>query len=293
MEAAPRLFDRSLLPARLRRADAESGYVLDRAAEDLADRLAVTLRPFPTILDLGTPTAAFAETLRRARPGSAVIRAARGLGKLDAAADADLPPFAEEAFDLVVSGLAWQTVNDLPGTLAQVRRLLRPDGLLLACLVGGRTLTELRQVLTEAEAELTGGVSPRVHPFADVRDMGGLLQRAGLALPVADLDSITVRYPDMFALMADLRAMGAANTLAARLRRPTRRAVFLRAAELYAARFADADGRIRATFETIWISGWAPHGSQQKPLRPGSARARLADALGVAEHAAGGRTGQA
>jgi hypothetical protein len=185
--------------------------------------------------------------------------------------------------DLIVSGLALQHANDLPGALIQIRRALAADGLFLGCLLGGTTLTELRQALTEAESEVTGGVSPRVFPFADVRDMGGLLQRAGFAVPVADSETVTVRYPDMFGLMADLRAMGGTNVLLARSRRFTPRAVFLRAAEIYRQRFADPDGKLRATFEMIWLSGWAPHESQQKPLKPGSAQARLADALGVVE----------
>jgi hypothetical protein len=171
--------------------------------------------------------------------------------------------------------------------LVQIARALKPDGLFIGCLVGGATLTELRQCLTAAESELTGGVSPRVFPFADVRDMGGLLQRAGLALPVADNEVLTVRYPDMFALMADVRAMGGTNVMHARLKRFTTRGVMLKAAEMYAQRFADADGRIRATFELIWVSGWAPHESQQKPLKPGSAKQRLAHALQVPEQPAG------
>jgi hypothetical protein len=174
-------------------------------------------------------------------------------------------------------------VNDLPGALVQIRRCLRPDGLFIGALIGGGSLVELREVLGEAETEVTGGTSPHVAPFADVRDMGGLLQRARFGLPVADSEPLTVRYADLFALMADLRAMGATNTLAERIRRPTRRKIFLRAAELYAERYSDPDGRIRATFEMIFLSGWAPHGSQQKPLRPGSARMRLADALHTKE----------
>jgi hypothetical protein len=160
---------------------------------------------------------------------------------------------------------------------------LAPDGLFLACLPGGRTLEELRFALMQAEDEVTGGASPRVAPFADLRDFGALLQRAGFALPVADVDLVTIRYPHMFRLMADLRAMGATNALVHRMRKPTRRAVFLRAAEIYAERFADADGRVRATFELVWLSGWAPHESQQKPLKPGSAKMRLADALKTSE----------
>jgi hypothetical protein len=187
--------------------------------------------------------------------------------------------------------LALQFVNDLPGTLAQVRRALRPDGLFLAALVGGDTLTELRQAFALAEAEATGGASPHVAPFADVRSLGMLLQRAGFALPVTDLDRITVRYDTPFGLMTDIRRMGAGNVLCERARQPLRRAVLLRMAEIYAQRFADADGRIRATFDVVWLSGWAPHASQQRPLRPGSAAARLADALGASEMSAGEKAG--
>jgi SAM-dependent methyltransferase len=189
-------------------------------------------------------------------------------------------PLAPECFDLAVSALCLQNLNDLPGALVQLRRVLQPDGLFLGCLLGGQSLHELRTALAVAETEIYGGISPRVAPFADVRDMGGLLQRAGFALPVADSEPLTVRYADMFRLMADLRVMGAANALAARLRKPSTRGLFLRAANIYAERFADADGRVRATFEMIFVSGWAPHESQQKPLPPGSAKMRLADALG-------------
>jgi len=188
-------------------------------------------------------------------------------------------PFAPESLDLVVSALAFQFVNDLPGVLAQIRRSLRPDGLLLAAMIGGDTLTELRQAFAAAESELESGVSPRVAPFADLRDLGALLQRAGLALPVTDVDRIVVRYDSAFALMADLRRMGATNVLIERRRTPTRRTTMLRMAQIYAERFADADGRIRATFDVIWLSAWAPHESQQKPLRPGSAKASLAEAV--------------
>ena len=193
--------------------------------------------------------------------------------------DEEALPFAEARFDLAVSALSLQTVNDLPGALIQIRRILKPDGLFLGCLLGGASLRELRSALAVAESELYGGISPRVAPFADVREMGGLLQRAGLALPVADSEPLTVRYRDMFALMADLRAMGATNALVARLRKPSSRKLFLRAAEIYAERFSDPDGRVRATFELVFVSGWAPHESQQKPLRPGSAKVRLEDAL--------------
>ena len=169
--------------------------------------------------------------------------------------------------------------NDLPGVLAQIRRALKPDGLLLAAMLGGDTLTELRQSFAAAEAELEGGVSPRVAPFADLRDVGALLQRAGFALPVTDVDRIIVRYDNAFALMHDLRRMGATNILVERRRTPTRRATMMRMAEIYRERFSDSDGRIRATFDVIWLSGWAPHESQQQPLKPGSAKASLADAV--------------
>jgi SAM-dependent methyltransferase len=202
---------------------------------------------------------------------------------LSMVADEEALPFAGNSFDLIVSALSLQWANDLPGALVQIRRALKPDGLFLAALVGGQSLAELRTALTSAEAELTGGASPRVAPFADVRDLGRLLQRAGFALPVTDVEPITVRYASMFALMQDLRAMGATNALSERSRVPLRRAVVLRAAEIYAERFADPDGRVRATFDIVWLSGWAPHESQQKPLAPGSARMRLADALNATE----------
>ena len=186
---------------------------------------------------------------------------------------------SRQSLDLAVSALAFQFVNDLPGVLAQIRRALRPDGLLLAAMIGGDTLTELRQSFAAAEAECEGGVSPRVAPFADLRDVGALLQRAGLALPVTDVDRVVVRYDSAFSLMADLRRMGATNILIERRRTPTRRATMLRMAQIYGERFADADGRIRATFDVIWLSGWAPHESQQKPLQPGSAKASLEAAV--------------
>ena len=180
---------------------------------------------------------------------------------------------------MIVSGLALQWVNDLPGVFAQIRRCLAPDGLFLACLVGGASLAELRGALAQAEDELLGGASPRVSPFVDVRDLGGLLQRAGFALPVTDADAFTLRYDSMFALCDELRAMGAANALTARSRKPLGRQVFFRAAQIYAEKFSDPDGRVRASFEIVWLSGWAPHESQQKPAKPGSATMRLADAL--------------
>jgi SAM-dependent methyltransferase len=206
-----------------------------------------------------------------------------GHGTLAVAADEEALPFRDASLDLVVSVLALHFVNDLPGTLVQIRRALKPDGLLLAALAGGDTLNELRHAFAAAEAELEGGASPRVVPFADVRELGGLLQRAGFALPVTDVDRITVRYASPIALLHDLRGMGATNPLIERSRRPLRRATLKRMIDIYVERFADGDGRIRATFEIVWLTGWAPDASQQKPLAPGSARQRLADALGTEE----------
>ena len=270
---APTLFDRALLAARQRRAQrlGPATFLLDRAAEDLEERLHAVLRNFSDVADLWTP----GESLRD--PFRDRFKAVTHIGLDDAGAEK--LPLQPESLDLVVSLLALQFANDLPGVLAQLRRALRPDGLLLAAMIGGDTLTELRQCFAAAEAELEGGVSPRVAPFADLRDVGSLLQRAGFALPVTDVDRVVVRYDSAFALMADLRKMGAGNILVERRRAPTRRATLLRMAEIYGERFADPDGRIRATFDVIWLSGWAPHASQQQPLKPGSAKASLAEAV--------------
>jgi SAM-dependent methyltransferase len=270
---APKLFDRALLLSRQRRARRlePATFLLDRVAEDAAERLNAVLREFKTAADIGTE----GEQLRNALAG-----------RVDQIPRITLPEpeseplaLAPESLDLVVSGLALQFVNDLPSVLAQVRRALKPDGLLLAAMIGGDTLTELRQSFAAAEAECEGGVSPRVAPFADLREIGALLQRVGFALPVTDVDRVVVRYDSAFALMADLRSMGATNILVERRRTPTRRATMLRMAQIYGERFADPDGRIRATFDVIWLSGWAPHESQQKPLKPGSAKASLAEAV--------------
>jgi SAM-dependent methyltransferase len=270
---APVLFDRALLRARQSRAlrAGPATFLLDRATEDMVDRLHAVLREFKNAADVGTPSDLVRNVLHE---------------RIDQLARIELPdleseplPLVAESLDLVVSALAFQFVNDLPGVLAQIRRALKPDGLLLAAMIGGETLTELRQSFAAAEAECEGGVSPRVAPFADLRDVGALLQRAGFALPVTDVDRVVVRYTDAFALMADLRRMGATNILRERRRTPTRRATMLRMAQIYGERFADPDGRIRATFDVIWLSGWAPHESQQQPLRPGSAKASLAEAV--------------
>lgn len=274
----PKIFDRALLRRRLRRAASKGApdFLAARAADDLLDRLLTVKREFPRTLDLGSPSPHFSQAVvasGRTRP----LRASAHGG--DAVVDEEIPPFAPGSFDLIVSGMALQWANDLPGALAQARRMLAPDGLFLACLAGGASLVELRAALTQAEGEITGGASPRVSPFVDVRDMGALLQRAGFALPVADVDSFTLRYDSMFALMDDLRAMGAANILVKRARKPLRRDVVARAAQIYAERFSDADERVRATFEIVWASGWSPHESQQKPAKRGSATMSLEDAM--------------
>ena len=236
-------------------------------------------RSFSRIADVGTPTASLAAALRRLYPAAAQVRVAPHREPGAALGDVEHLPLAANSCDLVTSALSLQAANDLPGALIQIRRVLKPDGLFLASLAGGRTLHELRAVLTEAESLVTGGASPRIYPFADVRDMGALLQRAGFALPVADSQQITVRYANMFALIADLRAMGATNALIARSRLPARRTLFVEAQRLYAERFGDADGRLRATFEIVSVSGWAPHESQQQPARRGSGTVSLAEAL--------------
>jgi SAM-dependent methyltransferase len=268
--AAPLLFDRALLLRRQQRAEKLDAvtFLFDRVAEDMEERLRAVLRKFPDVADIWTP----GELLRSDR-----FKAVKHIS-LDQSGNETLP-FQPDSLDLVVSALAFQFVNDLPGVLAQIRRALKPDGLLLAAMIGGDTLTELRQSFAAAEAECEGGVSPRVVPFADLRDIGALLQRAGFALPVTDVDRVVVRYDSAFALMADLRRMGATNVLVERSRKPTRRATLLRMAQIYGERFADPDGRIRATFDVIWLSGWAPHQSQQQPLQPGSAKASLAEAV--------------
>lgn len=297
--SSPAIFDRPLLRRRRERAAAlgPSAFLLDRVAEDLADRLAAVLRRFDLALDLGTPGHAAREALARVGSVATIIGAgaplpAKHTAEARVIADEEALPFADASLDLVVSALSLQFVNDLPGALVQVRRALKPDGLFVGALCGGDTLTELRQAFAAAESDIESGISPRVAPFADLRDLGALLQRAGFALPVTDTDRVIVRYDSAFALMHDLRCMGATNALLARRRTPLRRATLLRMAEIYGERFADADGRIRATFDIVWLSGWAPHPSQQKPLRPGSARTRLADALGTREISAGEKTGR-
>jgi SAM-dependent methyltransferase len=270
--AAPILFDRTLLKQRQERARnlGPVTFLLDRVAEDFGDRLQAVTRNFADLADVWTP----GELLR-----GPVADRFSSVTRVGLTSDSETLALVPESLDLAVSALAFQFVNDLPGVLTQIRRALRPDGLLLAAMIGGDTLTELRQSFAAAEAECEGGVSPHVAPLADLRDVGGLLQRAGFALPVTDVDRVVVRYANAFALMADLRRMGATNVLMERRRTPTRRATMLRMAQIYTERFADPDGRIRATFDIVWLSGWAPHESQPKPLRPGSATASLEEAV--------------
>ncbi|WP_420407363.1 class I SAM-dependent methyltransferase [Hoeflea sp.] len=286
------LFDHDLLHRRRQRALSrpQSGaeFLLRRVAEDMAERLTLVERRFeaPVQVHGGLPLAAdlMQETGKTGAFSFIDLCPFPEPDRRDPKLAApDLVPLEPHSADLVISPLALHLTNDTPGVLVQMRRALRPDGLLLAATPGAGTLGELREALLAAESELTGGANARVHPFADVRDYGALLQRAGFALPVADLEDITVRYSDMFALLRDLRAMGMTSVLAGRSRKPLSKAVFLRAAEIYAERFSDPDGRIRASFPVVHLSGWSPHESQQQPLRPGSAKARLADALKAPE----------
>jgi NADH dehydrogenase [ubiquinone] 1 alpha subcomplex assembly factor 5 len=295
LSAAPqsiRIFDRALLAERRRRAAAaarQHDFLLARVAEDLAERLAIVRRRFPLAANVGAHHGVLSRRIRgmagieRIVDVDAAAELLAGAPDLRVVADEEALPFADASLDLVVSALSLQLVNDLPGALIQIRRALKPDGLLLAALLGGATLQELREAWLAAESEVSGGASPRVAPFADVRDLGALLQRAGLALPVVDSQTLTVTYSDPLALMRELKGMGASNMLAARRRAPVTRRLLLRAAEIYAERFAAADGRVPATFEILTLTAWAPDPSQPQPLRPGSATARLADALGVPE----------
>ncbi|MEC9367436.1 MAG: methyltransferase domain-containing protein [Pseudomonadota bacterium] len=297
------LFDRALLRRRMARAAEQAArhdFLLARAVEDMLLRLQAVLRDFPLALDLGTPGDRLAQgLLHHPRVGRVIAAGYTAMAESDEdrilglRCDEEALPFAPSSLDLVATAFALHAVNDLPGTLLQVRRALKPDGLFLGALLGGRTLHELRQCLTEAEVAVCGGASPRVAPFADVRDCGALLQRAGFALPVADADIVTVSYSDILALMRDLRGMGMTNVLKERARRPMRRDVLRKAGEIYASRHRSPDGRVGATFEILHLTGWAPHESQPKPLAPGSARSRLADALATTERSAGEKAGPA
>jgi SAM-dependent methyltransferase len=283
----PVIFDPRRRAARLARASrrfAEADFLHRRAAENAVQSLEATLREFPVAVDLSALPGPFAAVLAGSdaagRVGAPTSLADAGLTADPGAAPL---PVAEGAADLIVSLMTLHWANDLPGAMAQIRRALKPDGLFLGTLLGAGTLKELRAVLTQAELELRDGASARVSPFADGFDGARLLQRAGFALPVADVDRVTVRYSGLPALVRDLRGMGETNVLAGPIR-PLNRAILTRAASLYAERYAEADGRIPATFEIIHLAGWAPHESQPKPLKRGSAKVRLADALGVEEH---------
>ena len=298
MSAQMTVFDRRAVRLhrdRAARTLAEHDFLFHESAARLADRLDDIVRQFPRTLDLGCHGGEMSRLLA-GRSGIETLvqcdlsaRMAERAGGLCVAADEELLPFADGAFDLIVSNLSLHWVNDLPGALIQARRALKPDGLFLAAMLGGRTLAELRQALMEAETEVEGGFSPRVSPFVDVRDGGDLLQRTGFALPVADADVISVSYIDPFRLFADLRGMGETNAVRERRKGVTPRATMMAAAEAYRNNFAGPDGRLPATFEVIYLTAWAPHASQQTPLRPGSARSRLSDALDTTEIPAGDR----
>ena len=282
----PQIFDSQRRAAKLAREEqafAAADFLHVRAAGNAVNSLEVILRDFPDAVDLSARPGPFARLLadsaaaERVGPvrtvGDLASRAAPGSAPLD---------LADQSQDLIVSLMSLHWANDLPGALAQIRRALRPDGLFIGTLLGAGTLKELRASLVQAELEVRGGAQARVSPFADGFDGAALLQRAGFALPVSDVDRLTVRYTDLYALVRDLRAMGETNALAGPIR-PMTRGMLARAAEVYAERYAEPDGRIPATFEIIHLAGWAPHESQQKPLPRGSAKVRLADALGVRE----------
>ncbi|MFM8607033.1 MAG: methyltransferase domain-containing protein [Hyphomicrobiales bacterium] len=291
MPETPCLFDQLLLRARLKRAlkKGAADFLLERVADDFELRLQALARSFDTVVDIGTFGPHTALKLVASQRFKQIIRQAPlaevlGTGTWQKiVGETSLVPFAPQSLDAVVSLLAFQWVDDLPGLLIQIKSALKADGLFIACLLGGQTLHELRDSFARAEIECEGGLSPRVSPFADLRDIGALMQRAGFALPVVDTETITVRYQTPLALFADLRAMGGTNALIERRKTPLRRKTLLRALEIYAENYSDADGRIRATFECLWVSGWTPHESQQKPLQPGSAKTRLADALNTKE----------
>jgi NADH dehydrogenase [ubiquinone] 1 alpha subcomplex assembly factor 5 len=260
-------------------------FLHEEIADRLVDRLDVVNREFAVALDLGARAGGLSRALASRDDTGLVVAAEPATNFLTRApgpriaADPELVPFRDASFDLILSTLVLHWSADLPGTLVQLRRALKPDGLLLAAMFGGSTLIELRTALFDAELAEEGGVSPRVSPAIDLADAAALLTRAGFALPVADSETITVSYPDMLALLRDLRGMGETNALAARRRGFMRRATLARAALFYAERFGDAAGRITASFEILFLCGWAPHPSQPQPLRRGSATARLADAL--------------
>lgn len=303
MTDSMQVFDRGLVRVRRDRAAltlSEADFLLRESADRLADRLLDVVRTFPLALDLGCHTGQMAPliqnsgkvgTLFQSDFSPVMAAAARAVHALPTlCADEEFLPIKEESLDLVLSNLSLHWVNDLPGALAQIRRSLKPDGLFLAATFGGETLKELRASMMEAEAETAGGVAPRVSPFVDVREAGNLLSRAGFALPVVDAENIEVTYENIFKLMADLRAMAETNAVLERSKSPIRRATLMRAADIYRQKFADTRGRIVASFQIVTLTAWAPHASQQQPLRPGSAQTKLADALSTDEIRLGDKT---
>jgi SAM-dependent methyltransferase len=276
--------------------DLSNRFLADWCVRALRDRLDVVKRRFPLALQIGALTSPEGpDALEKQAGVETVVRVDTAFAPLDgqsglrAQADPDLLPFAPASFDLVFSPFALHTVNDLPGALLQIRRVLKPDGLFVAAMAGGETLHDFRQCLMEAELNIRNGVSPRVFPFAGKPEVGALLQRAGYALPVVDSEYVTVTYDNAFRLMQDLRRMGEGNAIAGRERRHPGKALFMETARLYAERHAGPDGRIEAKFEIVFLLGWSPHASQQQPLRPGQATIRLADALGSTEQPTGDR----
>jgi hypothetical protein len=274
MSQPPRIFDTGLIARHLARRPETGDFVTDLVLADFEDRLGALIRDFPKALIIGPDKAKLPRT---ARTASADVQFTRYAAF---EADDDIPPIEGDNFNLIVSLLHLQAVNDVPGYLARLRAKLAPDGLLMVAALGGETLTELREAFLSADALVLGGSSARVAPMIQVRDAGALLQRAGLALPVADVETHIVRYSSPFALMSELKALGAANPLVDRPRRLTSPALLTAAANAYAAQDSDPDGRVRATLEIVWLMGWVPHESQQKPLKPGSATSRLGDVLG-------------
>lgn len=290
------LFDRKLLRARRARFAHEIAareFLLAHVAREIAERVELMLRPFPLALDLGAYHGLLGRRVAELPSVGTMIYAESAFAfaalcpRPALVCDEDLLPFKEASLNLVVSGLALHRVNDLPGALIQIRRALVPDGLFMAALLGAGALSELREALIEAEAETQGGASPRVAPFGDVREYGALLQRAGFALPVADAEALSVLYPGPHEVMREVRALGGGNVLLARSRRPLSRQTLARAEDIYRERHSTPDGRVKASFDIVYLNGWGPAKSQQKPLKPGSAAQRLADALGTTEQRAG------
>ena len=295
------IFDRDLLRIRRTRHSATASdydFLLKRATEDIKDRLVAISRDFTNVLDLGAHHGILGrallqrgdvKTLVSLEDCPQLLNQCEGIKVLS---DMEFLPLAPQRYELITSALSLHFINDLPGLLLQVRQLLKPDGLFIAVFPGGRSFYELRDAFTTAEEELEGGASPRISPYVDVREAGALLQRAGYTLPVSDVDTLTISYETPFHLLKELQSMGASNILLERSRKPLRRATLMRMAEIYTQKYADNTGRINATLELVTITGWSPHESQQKPLRPGTATTRLAEALGTHEKSAGEKAGQ-